>query len=226
MPASWLALTTVPSSGCPTICTATPTSLLISWSSLEPTNDRDRLAAPSRDGKRAARLARLVRIERGDSREQAVEWFDVAHVGKGPSRFDPAKLLNLNGHYIREAGDARLAELVAPLMQGAVYTSLLTRAMPVLKVRAKDLHELAASAGFLFATRPLLIEDKAAALLTDANIVKALPRGAVAAALSRTSGVRALSLMLIAPAGLGRAIDPVFLGAFPALTEPAETEAL
>lgn len=101
------------------------------------------------------------------SQEQAVEWFDIAHVGKGPSRFDLAKLLNLNGHYIREADDVRLADLVAPLLPAAVDANLLARAMPVLKVRAKDLHELASSSGFLFAARPLLIEEKAAALLTD-----------------------------------------------------------
>jgi glutamyl-tRNA synthetase len=39
--------------------------------------------------------------------------------------------------------------------------------MPVLKVRAKDLNELAAGAAFLFARRPLAMEEKAAALLTD-----------------------------------------------------------
>ena len=101
------------------------------------------------------------------SRDQAVEWFDIAHVGKSPSRFDLAKLLNLNGHYLREADDARLAALVAPRMAGPVDEELLARAMPVLKVRAKDLNELAANAAFLFAQRPLTIEDKAAALLTD-----------------------------------------------------------
>ena len=36
------------------------------------------------------------------------------HVGKSPSRFDFKKLENLNGHYIREADDGRLADLVAP----------------------------------------------------------------------------------------------------------------
>ena len=100
------------------------------------------------------------------SRDQAVEWFDIAHVGKGPSRFDLAKLLNLNGHYLRVADDARLAGLVAPRMSGAVDLAQLTRAMPFLKVRAKDLNELAAAAAFLFAPRPLTIDDKAAALLT------------------------------------------------------------
>jgi glutamyl-tRNA synthetase len=44
---------------------------------------------------------------------------------------------------------------------------LLTQAMPVLKVRAADLHELAAGAVFLFAQRPLPLVEKAAAILTD-----------------------------------------------------------
>ena len=50
------------------------------------------------------------------ARDQAVEWFDIGHVGKSPSRFDIAKLMNLNGHYIREAEDARLAALMAARM--------------------------------------------------------------------------------------------------------------
>jgi glutamyl-tRNA synthetase len=48
------------------------------------------------------------------SRERAIELFDLAGVGRSPSRFDLKKLENLNGHYIREADDARLAALVAP----------------------------------------------------------------------------------------------------------------
>ena len=100
------------------------------------------------------------------SAEQAVQWFDIAHVGKSPSRFDIAKLQNLNGHYLREADDMRLAALVAQRMPGAVDMDLLTRAMPVLKVRAKDLTDLAQGAGFLFAARPLPMDPKAESLLT------------------------------------------------------------
>ncbi|MCW1428518.1 glutamate--tRNA ligase [Novosphingobium sp. JCM 18896] len=100
------------------------------------------------------------------SRDQAIEWFDIDHVGKSPSRFDTAKLLNLNGHYIREADDARLADLVAAKLDGTPDLALLTRAMPVLKVRAKDLNELAANSVFLFAQRPLTLDPKAEALLT------------------------------------------------------------
>jgi glutamyl-tRNA synthetase len=104
------------------------------------------------------------------TRDQAVEWFDIAHVGKSPSRFDLAKLQNLNGHYLREADDARLADLVAARMTGdlppATDLGLLARAMPVLKVRAKDINELAANAAFLFVARPLPLDAKAEALLT------------------------------------------------------------
>jgi glutamyl-tRNA synthetase len=108
------------------------------------------------------------------SRDQAVEWFDIANVNKGASRFDLKKLLNLNGHYIREADDVRLAGLVAPRLatlepgfDAASGMDLLARAMPVLKVRAADLNELAVSSVFLFAKRPLPVSEKAAALLTD-----------------------------------------------------------
>ena len=90
------------------------------------------------------------------SREQAIEWFDLDHVGKSPSRFDFKKLENLNGHYIREADDARLADLIAPTLgasgkaEGAAGAGHARAQGP----RAY-LNELADGARFLFATRPL-----------------------------------------------------------------------
>src|SRR3546814_13300040 len=48
------------------------------------------------------------------SREDAVKWFDLDHVGRSPSRFDLKKLENLNGHYIREHSNERLAQPLAP----------------------------------------------------------------------------------------------------------------
>ncbi len=103
------------------------------------------------------------------SREQAIGWFDLDHVGKSPSRFDFKKLENLNGHYIREADDARLAQLVAPRIATALTADqrdLLVRAMPELKSRAHTLGQLAESAAFLFDTRPLTMDAAAQALLT------------------------------------------------------------
>ncbi|MCB2061500.1 MAG: glutamate--tRNA ligase [Novosphingobium sp.] len=101
------------------------------------------------------------------SRQQAIEWFDIAQVGKSPARFDLAKLQNVNGHYLREADDARLAQLTAECMPGNVDPELLARAMPVLKVRAKDLNDLASGAVFLFAERPLALDEKAQKILTE-----------------------------------------------------------
>jgi glutamyl-tRNA synthetase len=106
------------------------------------------------------------------SREQAAEWFDLGGVGQSPSRFDLKKLENLNGHYIREADDGRLAGLIAPrigtligrdLATGEI--ELLVKAMPELKPRAKNLNELAENSTFLFQTRPLDFDEKAAQLL-------------------------------------------------------------
>jgi glutamyl-tRNA synthetase len=98
------------------------------------------------------------------SRADATRWFDLDHVGRSPSRFDVVKLENLNGHYLREADPARLAALVAPKIERA-DEALLARAMPVLTPRAKDLNELAEGGRFLFARRPLAMDEKAAALL-------------------------------------------------------------
>ncbi|MDF2602656.1 glutamate--tRNA ligase [Sphingomonas sp.] len=102
------------------------------------------------------------------SREQAIEWFDLADVGKAPSRFDMKKLENLNGHYIRTADDARLAELVAGrlgLAEDDPRRPVITAAMPALKPRAANLNELADGARFLIVSRPLPIATDAEPLL-------------------------------------------------------------
>jgi len=111
------------------------------------------------------------------SRDQAIMWFDLDHVGRSPSRFDLKKLENLNGHYIREADNDRLAELTAPLIERLLGTSLdapqldlLRRAMEFLKPRAKSLNELADGGKFLFRTRPIGMDEGALALLDDRGL--------------------------------------------------------
>ncbi|HEY4070729.1 MAG TPA: glutamate--tRNA ligase [Sphingomicrobium sp.] len=117
------------------------------------------------------------------SRDQAIEWFELGHVGKSPSRFDFKKLENLNGHYIREADDQRLADLVAPrLGLSTDQKALLAKAMPELKTRANTILQLAEGAGFLFAQRPLDIDQAASVLLTtDARTLLAAAHEKLAA---------------------------------------------
>jgi glutamyl-tRNA synthetase len=101
------------------------------------------------------------------TREQATAVFALEGIGKSPSRFDLKKLHNLNGHYIRAADDARLAKLAADRIGQTADVALLTEAMPVLKTRARDMLELADGAAFLFKSRPLAMDEKAQALLTE-----------------------------------------------------------
>lgn len=107
------------------------------------------------------------------SRDQAIQWFDIADVGRGPARFDFKKLEHLNGHYLREADDARLTDLVAARLGGLsdAETALITRAMPVLKPRATTLIDLAEGAKFLIERAPIALDAKAESLLDQGAVV-------------------------------------------------------
>ena len=109
------------------------------------------------------------------SRDQAVAWFDINQVGRAPARMDFKKLENINGQYIRDADDARLAAISRPILEvqlGHAISDeallLLVEAMPFIKVRAKSTRQLAEGALFLFEARPLALDEAAKALL-DSN---------------------------------------------------------
>jgi glutamyl-tRNA synthetase len=113
------------------------------------------------------------------STEEMIEAFDLTGVGRSPARFDFVKLEAVNGHYIRNADDARLVAAIDDVLphieNGAAIKAALTpevraqliRAMPGLKERAKTVLDLIDGAGFLFAQRPLAVDDKARVLLSD-----------------------------------------------------------
>jgi glutamyl-tRNA synthetase len=113
------------------------------------------------------------------STQEMIEFFDLPQIGRAPARFDFAKLESLNGHYIRQSPDsdllAAIEQLLPHLADGAAVAAKLTptvreqllAAMPSLKERAKTLVDLIDSAYFLFADRPIALDGKAAALLTE-----------------------------------------------------------
>ena len=113
------------------------------------------------------------------STEEAIAWFDLGGIGRSPSRFDMAKLNNVNAHYLKDADDDRLAGLIcADSALGDDARARLSAAMPILKPRAKTLVELSDAAGFLLA-RPRSLTAKAAKILDPA--ARALLPGLVAA---------------------------------------------
>jgi glutamyl-tRNA synthetase len=92
------------------------------------------------------------------SREELTTWFDLDHVNRAPAQYDLAKLLWLNGEYMKEADPARLAQLVAPLIQGrgasiGPAAAPLEAVVTLLKDRARTLNELADEA-MLFYIEP------------------------------------------------------------------------
>lgn len=106
------------------------------------------------------------------STQEAIQWFDLDRVGKSPSRFDFTKLTNLNGHYIREADNERLVNLITPFIEArhnlsvtAEAYDLLRRGMGGLKERAKTLVELAENSLFYIESQPL--DEKAQKILND-----------------------------------------------------------
>lgn len=87
------------------------------------------------------------------SEAQAVEWFDLPGVGRSAARFDFKKLEHLNGHYLREAEDARLTEAVIERLSRDIPVDDAGRArvaagMAGLKTRAHTLAQLAQDARF------------------------------------------------------------------------------
>ena len=112
------------------------------------------------------------------STEEMIAAFDLPQIGRSPARFDFAKLESLNGHYIRASADADLiaalegllphiagGQELASKMTPALRAKLLI-AMPGLKERAKTLVELFDATRFLWASRPLDLNDQAKVLLT------------------------------------------------------------
>jgi glutamyl-tRNA synthetase len=111
------------------------------------------------------------------STEEMIAAFDLEHVGRSPSRFDFAKLENLNSHYIRAMTDTDLVAVLEAFAPHHPEGEFLARriaerrarllvALPSLKERAKTLVELIDGARFLLADRPLELDEKAQALLT------------------------------------------------------------
>ncbi len=113
------------------------------------------------------------------STEEMVSFFDLDKVGRSAARFDFQKLEHLNGQYIRATSDeelmAALDTLIPHLPAGQDLLALLTperrnqllAVMPQLKERAKTLLELLDNASFIFSERPLPLDEKANALMTD-----------------------------------------------------------
>jgi glutamyl-tRNA synthetase len=113
------------------------------------------------------------------STDEMIAAFDLSAIGRSPSRFDFVKLENMNGHFMRAMPDSGLVTALIdtlPYLPGgpeiagkldAPMRAKLLAAMPGLKERAKTLVELLDGAGFLFAKRPLTLDERAREIMVS-----------------------------------------------------------
>lgn len=72
------------------------------------------------------------------SREQLVQWFDGSHLSRSPAQWDPAKLVWVNGQYIKTADNARLARLVSEQLHRRGIVAEANAAMETMCALFKD----------------------------------------------------------------------------------------
>lgn len=113
------------------------------------------------------------------TREEMIKKFSLKGIGKSPSRFDFKKLENLNGHYIRQADNSRLLELIIPIINNKLNIKInssqedtLTKAIESLKERAKTTIELAEAALF-YLHHPAPQDEKAQSQLNEGQDILA-----------------------------------------------------
>ncbi|MBU1212034.1 MAG: glutamate--tRNA ligase [Alphaproteobacteria bacterium] len=115
------------------------------------------------------------------STEKLIEWFDIDTINKAPARFDIQKLEALNGHWIRASGDDELFDSLVHLLRHLAHGDVVAKALaagagpklralvPAMKERSKTLLDFIDGGKFLWAERPLGLDEKAENLLDEAT---------------------------------------------------------
>jgi glutamyl-tRNA synthetase len=107
------------------------------------------------------------------SREEMVEKFDIADVGRSASVFNTDKLNWLNAHYIKAADPQRLADLLLPHLSSRGVSTLngpgLVDVVKTLQERAQTLEEMADRALFYYSA-PSSYDEAALAKFDKAHL--------------------------------------------------------
>ncbi|RCW84779.1 glutamate--tRNA ligase [Paracoccus lutimaris] len=107
---------------------------------------------------------------------QAMAWFDLGGIGKAPARLDFKKLEHVSGHHIAQMSDAALLAELAAYLEATGTPALseqqvawLSPVLTALKAKAKTLPALLEQAHFALISRPVQIDEKAAAALDSVS---------------------------------------------------------
>lgn len=104
--------------------------------------------------------------------EEAIAVFDVSGINKAPARLDLDKLATVNAHFIRQADDDRLFDLLKPILSASrpldsVQSLRIRAALPHVKDRGTTLVELASAFDFLRVKRPIEMNKNARKALSE-----------------------------------------------------------
>ena len=110
--------------------------------------------------------------------DKAIEWFNLDSVGKGPARFDFDKLDFVNAHYIKNADNNDLFELIRDGLESEIGHALeddeVKKSVESLssgKERAKRLGDIIESTSLFCNIRPLSFTDKAKGMVLGDTVI-------------------------------------------------------
>ena len=107
---------------------------------------------------------------------QALEWFDLAGIGKSPARLDFKKLDHLTAQHMSVADDAALlhefeeylSATKAPALSETQKAGLL-RALPLVKDKAKGFPQIYEKSHFILTSRPVELDEKSQQALDNVS---------------------------------------------------------
>lgn len=107
------------------------------------------------------------------TREEAVKLFDLPALNKAAARFDRAKLLSVNAHYLKEKSATDLLAVATPFLTALLQRSLepleqerLLKGLTGLATRSHTLVELA-EAALIYCNTPFNPNEEASSILTE-----------------------------------------------------------
>ena len=110
------------------------------------------------------------------SLENAIKWFSLEKIGKSPAKFDNEKLISVNSHYIKELKNDEIIKFLESYYSSKykikideISVKRLNLGLNDIKLRSRDLNQLAEMSLFYCSKFPLSISKKAEKYIKKAD---------------------------------------------------------